>query len=110
MITKLNLVIKNLIDTERAGNPRLCSAMVANRKDAGAVCVTTVSQFTRDPGEQSDASRRISCIMDRNKLNSSRKFCRKLNANKKNEQVQPLIYDSKGTMHKMERGMNEAEL
>ena len=110
MISKLNLVIRNLIETEIPGNQRLYSSVLADRKDVDAVCVTTVFQLTRDPVEQSDAKIRISCIRDRNKLNSGRRICRKLNANKKNEQVQLLIYDSKRTVHKMERGMNEAEL
>ena len=83
--------------------------MLADRKGADAVCVTTEFQVTRDPVQQSDARIRMSCIIDRNKLNSGRKTCRKLNANKKKEQVQLLIYDSKGTVHKMVRGMNEAE-
>lgn len=109
MITKLNLVIQNLIETEIPGNQRLYSAMLADRKGADAVCVTTEFQVTRDPVQQSDARIRMSCIIDRNKLNSGRKTCRKLNANKKKEQVQLLIYDSKGTVHKMVRGMNEAE-
>ena len=83
--------------------------MLADRKGADAVCVTTEFQVARDPVQQSDARIRMSWIIDRNKLNSGRKTCRKLNANKKKEQVQLLIYDSKGTVHKMVRGMNEAE-
>ena len=110
MITKLNLVIQNLIETEIPGYQRLYSAMLVEKKGVDAVCVKTVFQVTRDPVEQSDARIRMSCIMDRNKLNSGRKTCRKLNAHKKKEQVQLLIHDSKGTIHKMLRRMNETEL